>query len=325
MPAGKQYTSSMPFVVLDPGGGHWIYYQRPVDRALLKIKDDGSKFSQIGTNTTASTPFVLRDANGRAWVYFQGTDNALWKVGDDGNDQHHIGENMPADKQYTASMPWVVREPNGPASVYYKGTDNTLWKIRDDGTLKSQIGNNTTASTPFAVPDSMGRASWLYFQGTDNALWKTRNGAVDPDPVTTWVNNYTRVLFLMGGKGVALGTDADGLSPLIQQDVIPTQYPFTLNFGCPTAPADCPALPLTPYKVSDKRTFDFQIDGTANYGMLPDFIQAASQKRIGFMDGKIAPTDPSLPGGGITALFHSAEDTIAMWEAVTTAAANIKP
>ena len=126
MPAGQQYTASMPFVALDANSAAWIYHQRPGDRALLKIKADGSQLSQINNNTTASTPFVLPDAMG-AWVYFRGTDNALWKVRDNGTQQSHIGENTPAGKQYTASMPWVARMPSvardpqcGTAWIYYQ-------------------------------------------------------------------------------------------------------------------------------------------------------------------------------------------------------------
>ena len=170
---------------------------------------------------------------------------------------------------------------------------------------------------PFVARDANGD-DWVDFRGTDNpgTLWKTRNATIDPDPVTTWINNYAKALFLMGGKNVAIGTDADGLSPLIHQDVIPTEYPFSLNPVCPPAPADCPER-LDKYTFGN-RTLDFQKDGIANYGMLPDFIQAASQIRPSFMGGSKAPTDQ------ITALLHSAEDTIAMWEAVTAAAAKMQ-
>jgi hypothetical protein len=332
----------------------------------MKIRDDGTQSSQIGANTTSSTPFVVPDPNGGAsWVYFQGTDNALWKVRDDGSQPYHIGENMPAGKQYTSSSPFVVPDPQGGAWVYYqRPLDRALMKIRDDGSQLSQIGTNTTASTPFVVPDPNGGPAWVYFQGTDNTLWKvradgtlqsqigsnttastpfvtpdgsiyfrgtdagflnlgtpgtlwkTRNATVDPDPVTTWIRDYAKILSLMGGKGVALGTDADGLSPMTQQDVIPTQYPFTLSFGCPPAPATCQAQQLDQYTFGN-RTFNFQTDGVANYGLLPDFIQAASQTRLGFLGGSTAPTDQ------IAALMHSAEDTIEMWEKVETAAQNI--
>jgi hypothetical protein len=205
----------------------------------------------------------------------------------------------------------VRPDPNGgPNWVYFQGTDNTLWQVRDDGTLQSQVnGGNTTASRPFVTPDG-----WVYFQGTGGggALWEAPSILVDPDPVTTWINSYAQALYLMGGTGVALGTDTNGLSPLIQQDVVQTQYPFTLSF-CPPSPATCSPQQLSQYTFGS-RTFNFQADGIANYGMLPDFIQAASQPRSGFMSGSVAPTEQ------IEALFNSAEDTIEMWEAVEKAA-----
>jgi hypothetical protein len=181
----------------------------------------------------------------------------------------------------------------------------------------------------------------------------------DPDPVKSWINNYSIALSLMGGKGVALGTDADGLSPMLGNDTIATNYPITVasEFGCV---AGCPPLPK--YQVGN-RTYDFQQDGIATYGLLPDFIQAASESRplpvvidakceqacretydtcvkdwnpADFPKGTRSPCDRNeetclqrcpRTGGGleppptaqITALFHSAEDTIEMWEKVLNA------
>jgi hypothetical protein len=190
----------------------------------------------------------------------------------------------------------------------------------------------------------------------------------DPDPVTTWINNYSIALSLMGGKNVAIGTDADGLSPLIQKDTIATNYPITVasQFGCP---AGCPSL--NQYQLGT-RTFNFQNDGIATYGLLPDFIQAASESRpisvpwvpnaqcvqtctaayktcmknwnpddyprgqqppCGAIESNCINHCPYTGGGfkpgpaptaQITALFHSAEDTIEMWEAVEKVAATVK-
>jgi hypothetical protein len=236
-------------------------------------------------------------------------------VRDDGTNQSQI-TNPIYGPNTTASPPFVTPPgSDGHSWVYFQGTNgNALWKVRDDGALQSQVnGGNTTASSPFVTPDG-----WVYFQGTGNltpfqggALWEAPSILVDPDPVTTWINEYAQALYLMGGKGVALGTDTDGLSPLIQQDVVPTQYPFRLSF-CPPSPATCLPQQLSQYTFG-ARTFNFQTDGIANYGLLPDFIQAASQSRIAFMNGSVAPT------AQIAALFNSAEDTIEMWEKVQTA------
>jgi hypothetical protein len=164
---GNNTTASTPFVVPDPNGGAWVYFQG-TDNTLWKVRDDGSQQSQIGGNTTSSTPFVVPDPNGGAWVYFRGTDNTLWRVRDDGSQQSQIGGNT------TSSTPFVVPDPSGGAWVYFQGTDNTLWKVRDDGSQQSQIGGNTTSSTPFVVPDPNGGA-WVYFRGTDNTLWRVRD------------------------------------------------------------------------------------------------------------------------------------------------------
>jgi len=178
----------------------------------------------------------------------------------------------------------------------------------------------------------------------------------DQYPVATWVNNYSIALSLMGGRGVALGTDANGLSPMISHDTVSTGYPITVasQFGCPTG---CPTL--AQYKFGN-RTYDFLSDGIANYGLLPDFIQAASkphpifstdqrcinscnvtdQQCLKNWDPKDYPKGTQCPCGArnaqcqqkcttstpgpaataqIQALFHSAEDTLAMWDAVQNA------
>jgi microsomal dipeptidase-like Zn-dependent dipeptidase len=172
-----------------------------------------------------------------------------------------------------------------------------------------------------------------------------------PDPVAQWINNYSALLNLMGGKGVALGTDADGLSPMIPNDTILMNYPVTVaaTFGCPSG---CPVS--LPQYTFGGRLYNFSNDGIANYGMLPDFIQAASQPRsipptpnpqciaqcyktspCIVASGGAKPVANCGPyntctakcptsGGGmgaaptaqVTALFHSAEDTIEMWEKV---------
>src|SRR5271156_3143858 len=46
------------------------------------------------------------------------------------------------------------------------------------------------------------------------------NGYADPDPVAAWITKYANAWDLMGGKGVALGTDTNGLSPLIPGDIV---------------------------------------------------------------------------------------------------------
>ena len=65
--------------------------------------------------------------------------------------------------------------------------------------------------------------------------------------------------------------------------------------------------PLKPYTMG-RRTFDFNVDGLAHYGMLPDLLQ--DLKNIG------------LGQREFEALFSSAEDYVVMWETAFAAAAD---
>lgn len=140
------------------------------------------------------------------------------------------------------------------------------------------------------------------------------SGISDPDPVGSWINKYSMAWSLMGGKGVAVGTDANGLSPLMPNDVIATNYPVTVgrDFGGMN-------LSPIPQLILGNRTFDFEKDGMATYGLLPDLLQAASLRTQG-----IGPS-VQAPEAALRAIFHSAEDTIEMWEKVVQAEANIPP
>jgi hypothetical protein len=91
------------------------------------------------------------------------------------------------------------------------------------------------------------------------------------------------------------------------------------DFGCPAC------LPLSKYQFGtpQPRTYDFEQDGIANYGLLPDFIQAASQLRCSCQPCSIQCPSLPNPTPPIAALFNSAEDTIEMWEKVQTAAKGV--
>jgi hypothetical protein len=53
------------------------------------------------------------------------------------------------------------------------------------------------------------------------------------------------------------------------------------------------------------REFDYNLDGLANYGMIPDFLQDASNQ---------LRAKPSSTVKDLSALFRSAEDYIQMWQ-----------
>jgi hypothetical protein len=65
-----------------------------------------------------------------------------------------------------------------------------------------------------------------------------------------------------------------------------------------------PKFPLARLQ-SGMREFDYNVDGLANYGMIPDFLQdAANQLRV----------RPSSTVKDLRVLFRSAEDYIQMWQ-----------
>jgi microsomal dipeptidase-like Zn-dependent dipeptidase len=145
------------------------------------------------------------------------------------------------------------------------------------------------------------------FDTPDN--WDVRSVVVlatfaNNDTVGTWLTQYEEIRTLMGGRDVAFGTDMNGFAPQMSFAAFPVSYPVTIasHTGNPGAPA-------LSRSVMGFRIFDFQTDGLAHYGMLPDFTQALSDK-------------PDS-GAAVKALFHSAEDTIRMWEACEAAAPNV--
>lgn len=64
------------------------------------------------------------------------------------------------------------------------------------------------------------------------------------------------------------------------------------------------------------RTFDIHQDGIANYGMLPDFLEALTEYE---------QASPLKGAPSVAALFHSAEDVIQMWEKAVAASTNAIP
>jgi microsomal dipeptidase-like Zn-dependent dipeptidase len=151
------------------------------------------------------------------------------------------------------------------------------------------------------------------------------SGVSDPDPVGSWTKNYMLANEFMGGRSVALGTDTDGLSPLIQNDNF-----MVSNNACPTngptnpysitvasqfgAPSSGPSAQALGEFSLGSQFFDFQCVGIATYGLLPDFIQAASDVNRQSL--------PGPPTAAIQSLFFTAEDTIEMWEKVVAAESN---
>ena len=155
-------------------------------------------------------------------------------------------------------------------------------------------------SLPFSQAVIIGQLGGVIGLGTSGT---TNN----PDPVGKWLGDYYGALQEIaagnGGifRGVALGTDMNGLSPQIAFDNLPTQYPITVAESSSPPPGQT-ALMLQACPRNGSSNYNFQHDGIAHYGMLPDFIQALSQR----------PNSAQA----IKALYNSAEDVIEMWEAV---------
>ena len=140
-------------------------------------------------------------------------------------------------------------------------------------------------------------------------------GKLNGDPVENWVNEYCDALEVMGNRGVALGTDMNGYAAQIPHSVVPVSYPITvardiwrtdysLIAGAPGASE--PPL-LERHALGARAPFDFHQDGLAHFGLLPDFLQAVHTQL-----GASGRDANQLVGQ----MFHTAEDTIAMWEKV---------
>lgn len=116
------------------------------------------------------------------------------------------------------------------------------------------------------------------------------------DPVKTWLTRFTEGLYIMGGKGMMIGTDMNGFAPQLYLPADDATYPVMIasQFG----PSNhTPALQR--FSMGSK-SYDFKADGLAHYGMLADFMQALSQQ----------------PGAGpaMDRMFHSVNDVVTMWE-----------
>jgi microsomal dipeptidase-like Zn-dependent dipeptidase len=131
----------------------------------------------------------------------------------------------------------------------------------------------------------------------------------DKGELEQWIRNYFDIWNAMHFRGVALGTDFNGLSPQIPNSSKPVQYDD--NPLSPDPSISRNNFLITKIKKSSmgNRSFDFTNDGLAHYGMLADFIQALRKF-----------DEPGTPYQGADIanhfLFRTAEDTIRMWEKV---------
>lgn len=120
-----------------------------------------------------------------------------------------------------------------------------------------------------------------------------------------WAQAYLYAVEKMQGRAVALGSDFNGLAglpaPRAGGEACDGDKPADY---APGALVDYPFTTLTgatlDRQVVGNQVFDYNEDGLANNGMLPDFIE--DLRRIGLTEADLAP------------LFGSAEQYIRMWE-----------
>jgi microsomal dipeptidase-like Zn-dependent dipeptidase len=137
---------------------------------------------------------------------------------------------------------------------------------------------------------------------TDSQVVKiTRQGGMlglgHGENALNFLRNYRYGLKLTGNKPIAIGTDANGLYPLP---------------GPPSGNARLPEGNVFRTMFMGNKTWDYNRDGVAHYGLLPAYIESMSV----------------IPKQGMTAqekeiFFSSAEYFAQMWEKCTDAAARI--
>lgn len=124
-----------------------------------------------------------------------------------------------------------------------------------------------------------------------------------PDPVASWTRDAAEWLTTMGGARVAFGTDFNGLEKLVPGlNTIQVRYPIDIvrRFAPHMRLAGGAVPPVLAQQRIGTRTLHLRTDGLADYGMLPDFLQAVSMQ----------PRGEEV----VNAFFNGAEDVIQMWE-----------
>lgn len=132
--------------------------------------------------------------------------------------------------------------------------------------------------------------------------------------LAAWVRDYSRMRALLGGRGIALGTDLNGLQPQLASTTVASRYPIDVASRRAPTWASSTARPLSQYRLG-RRAFDGNRDGLAHYGMLPELFQALESVPAEARTERLSGTEV------VDSLFRSAEDVLQYWEAVESAAA----
>ena len=186
-----------------------------------------------------------------------------------------------------------------------------LQKIKDAGGMIAAMLKDDTQDTG---------AGWCLPQGNcpfgANGVWPAHSKSYTVAPGTCsystdeWARAYQYGVQAMGGGPVAMGSDFNGIAghvgPRFGNGACagdPAQralqehannrlaYPFTI-----------PGFGTFDRQVSGEKTYDFNVDGLAHIGLLPDMV--ADLRNIGVPDQQLQP------------LFGSAQGYINMWSAV---------
>lgn len=120
---------------------------------------------------------------------------------------------------------------------------------------------------------------------------------------TTFVNSYRYGLTLTNNQPLAIGTDVNGFFPLPAPPMQLPNGPFNPQESITYGPS------LTKCTTGGK-TWDFNVDGMAHYGLLPDYIESC--RKVG------------MTAAEENAFFSSAERFAQMWERCEASSKNIR-
>jgi microsomal dipeptidase-like Zn-dependent dipeptidase len=141
-------------------------------------------------------------------------------------------------------------------------------------------------------------------------------GDSSSDPLLGWANEYSNARRVLGGRGVALGTDFNGLERQMATLGRTVSYPLTA--ASRRAPRWArTTTPSLGQATLGPRRFDASTDGLAQYGMLPELFEALEAVPSNARTGRLAGTQI------VDALFRSAEEVIQFWERTEAATARL--
>jgi microsomal dipeptidase-like Zn-dependent dipeptidase len=128
-----------------------------------------------------------------------------------------------------------------------------------------------------------------------------------------WLSLYNHVITQMGAGSVgAFGTDTDGFAPGMPRRLKPCPPQFMVMGTCvrPESASSVQYSGAFPRSRDGTKTWDYNVDGVAHYGMLPDFLQDVK----------------SLPGGAtmVASFMTGADYFYRTWKTAETKSLTVK-